>query len=152
VNLQYVAGIIDGEGYVSIDRNSKSDHSLVGRVVVSMGDSTIPILLFKQFRGNYRIQKRNNPNQSDAHIWSVNGVQARKFLRKVLSFLILKKKQAELVIALYDLKDDVQVRNHPTEKDSKKQFKLYIEAKKLVTRKGRKTRKDYASYRLWKSS
>ena len=104
MNLHYVAGIIDGEGYVSIDRNSNIDRSLVGKTVVQMSGAAIPKLFLKQFGGNYRTYKRSNPNQCDAHTWSITGRPARKFLKRILPFLFLKKEQAKLVIALYDLK------------------------------------------------
>jgi hypothetical protein len=151
MNLNYVAGIIDGEGYVSIDRNSAVGRCLVGKVVVQMSQSTIPKLLHKQFGGNYRTYKRNNPNQSDAHTWALNGSQARKFLKKIEALLIIKRKQARLVMALYDSKDKAKIRTYPSEARLAYQFRLYVRAKSLCTRKGPKGGKNHASIRNWKS-
>lgn len=150
MNLNYVAGIIDGEGYVSIDRNFRTGRSLVGKVVVQMSGALIPKKLFKAFGGNYRTYKRNNPNQSDAHTWALNGSQTVPFLRQVIPHLLLKKKQAKLVLKLYASKDKCPVRNHPSEARLAYQFRLYGQAKALCTRKGPKGGRNVAAIRLWK--
>ena len=151
MNLHYVAGIIDGEGYVSIDRNSRTGRSLVGKVVVQMSGALIPKMLHRKFGGNYRTYKRNNPNQANAHTWALNGSQARKFLKRIAPLLIIKKKQAQLVMALYDSKDKAVSRNHPSDSRLAYQFRLYARAKALCTRKGPKGGKNNAAIRSWKS-
>ena len=149
MNLNYVAGIIDGEGYVSIDRNSKVGRSLVGKAVVQMASPIIPKLLKKQFGGNYRHYERKNPNQSTAHTWASNGRQSVKFLKKILPMLILKKRQAELVIRLYELKDQYDSFTHPSEAQLRRQYALYVKAKNLCTCKGPKTGRNDAHRRIW---
>lgn len=137
-DIRYVAGIIDGEGYVSIDRNAKLGRSFVGKIVVQMASSILPRLLQRNFGGNYRTYKRLNPNQSDAHTWCLNGTQTLPFIKKILPYLILKKKQAVLVQKLYESKDKRAVRTHPTEYRLRHELRLYLEAKRLCTRKGRR--------------
>lgn len=136
MNLQYVAGIIDGEGYVSIDRNDAYSACLVGKVVVQMASPTLPKMLKRAFGGNYRTYKRINPRQSDAHSWCLNGAQSVSLLKKLLPFLILKKKQAALVIKLYEARAKRKSKTHPTPLEKRYQERLYVAAKKLVTRKG----------------
>ena len=149
MNLNYVAGIIDGEGYVSIDRNSKTGRSLVGKVVVSMATPIIPTLLHEQFGGNYRVATRKNPRQSKARIWALNGSQAVRFLKKILPRLILKREQAKLVLKLYQSKSRSKSRTHPSESEQRHQFGLYLRAKELCTRKGPRGRMNEAAHRFW---
>ena len=136
MDLAYVAGIIDGEGYVSVDRNSAKDRCFVGKVVVHMASDILPRMLHATFGGNYRTCKRSNPNQSDAHIWALNGRQAVPFLERILPYLILKTDQAKCVLELYRLRDSCPIKHHPSKETLDGYEKIYEKAKSLCTRKG----------------
>lgn len=94
----YAAGIIDGEGCITIRRkrnpeNSRNYYNLVVKVGMTGNSSAIDILKTNWggqicLSGKLRRQKQ----------WSIYCLQAEKFLRDVLPYLIVKKNQAEVAL------------------------------------------------------
>lgn len=119
--LAYMAGIVDGEGSISlvrtlqhhrsvIKRNSRSNGNphpgiserLVLTVAVGMTAGVIPNWLHEEFGGrlNYRVNK--NPKWKNRWDWLASSQIGSEFLKAVLPYLILKKRQAELAIQFQD--------------------------------------------------
>jgi len=100
--LSYIAGIIDGEGSISIIRQVHTAHSAYysyfGRVQVGMTDKIIPAWLQAEFGGELHLRKPSNPNWKERWDWTVNCQKALDFLEQVLPYLKIKKGQAELVV------------------------------------------------------
>jgi hypothetical protein len=107
LDIRYVAGIIDGEGCISIswDRpGSKISPRFVGQISVGMTNLKLIRLLGKQFGGcihNYKVQKSY---YKPILYWTLTAKAAAKFLNKVLPYLRVKKRQALLLIALHKRK------------------------------------------------
>ena len=96
LTASYVAGYIDGEGYFGIIPNfKKSSYREVLKITSVDGD--IINWLQKSFGGS--VHKRIfKTNSKDAYCWTLEGKNLVPFIEKVIPYLKLKRKQAELIL------------------------------------------------------
>lgn len=105
-DLAYAAGIIDGEGCITIQRARKSERYIayVLQVVVGISDKSIIEWLAARFGGNVHCAKPRKSKfgpfvvngAKDSWNWNIVAVQAENFLRAILPYLKGKRKQAIL--------------------------------------------------------
>ena len=109
--ISYLAGLVDGEGYVGIKkdltsvRNKHSKSPLYHeRIQIRMSDENA-IKLFKEtFGGNYYFEKEkaNNPlTKKRMYCYQISDLSAAKTLKLLLPYLRIKKKQAQICLKLY---------------------------------------------------
>nr|WP_292451015.1 hypothetical protein [Methylibium sp.] len=101
----YAAGLIDGEGCVRLQRQTtKRTFTVV--VQVSMSDKAKALLtsMRETFGGHLYAQDFKRPEWATQTTWRINGASAAVFLRRIRPFLILKREQAEIALALDDLR------------------------------------------------
>jgi hypothetical protein len=92
----YVAGILDGEGAVSLRQQNGYFQC---RVSVSNTDKHLLDLLRADFGGlEVRPMSNRNPNARTSYQWIINGRDALPILQDTLPFLIVKKRHAEIAI------------------------------------------------------
>ena len=111
ITRRYLAGIIDGEGYISIRPDfchSRSHYKPM--IKIALTDKTAYLLFeIKELLGGH-IHKRTfsaSQNFNDAYCWEVQTFDAvKKVLDYVRPYLILKKKQADIVNELIKTKSD----------------------------------------------
>jgi hypothetical protein len=99
VNTQYVAGLIDGEGTVTyLPRKSvKGNISYALIVDVSNTNRTVLEALKAKYGGSISVTKRAPPCKT-CYTWRVQSRLALRVLEEVFPYLIVKKKQAEILI------------------------------------------------------
>lgn len=102
VALAYLAGIIDGEGCISVDAvpspsTGAPSHNL--RVVVTNTSERL-ILWLKSIGGTVRLsQRRTVPRHwLPIYRWVVHGKNASTLLAAILPFLVIKRDQAMLAL------------------------------------------------------
>lgn len=97
-DLAYTAGIIDGEGSISI-RNTKNGkyRCYVLRVDVGSTDEWLPMWLKFAYGGSVFNEIREKP-ASPLWRWTITTRQAKSFLGLILPYLQLKRPQAEIAI------------------------------------------------------
>ena len=95
-DLAYTAGIIDGEGCISIYRMKVFSH-LALRVSVSSTDEWLCQFLKFSFGGHIYGPRRRGHNKP-CWEWRITSAGAGEFLRLILPYLRLKRPQAELAI------------------------------------------------------
>ena len=111
----YVAGIIDGEGWIEYKRKpmkrntrpGKPIHNvLIIRMEVPQVDGRlIDYLMATTAEGNRDMKHfPKNPNHQDQHRWRVSHHGVYRVLKQVYKYLIVKKEKAKLVIDHYDKK------------------------------------------------
>lgn len=114
--LAYAAGIIDGEGYVQIQRHKRSDYSAgyhyYMAIAVAMVDPIVPIWLEQTFGGSLHHYERKEPNAQPYYRWSTGTKKAQWFLELILPYLKTKKAQAEVAIEFQKLKSENRGKNH----------------------------------------
>ena len=115
INLSYLAGIIDGEGSIGLNRSHWKDTydnryktpSYVLRVKVCMKDEIVVKWIHSTFGGKFyhhNIKGRHyniktglkSERPSVVNEWTMAGREAIKLLKKVYPYLKLKKPQAEI--------------------------------------------------------
>ena len=111
----YVAGIIDGEGWVEFRYVNRRRNTLPGKPVyktliirmeVPQVDGRLIDYLMATTDEGSRDMKYfpNNPNAQDQHRWRVSHRGVYRILKQVYKYLIVKREKAKLVIDYYDKK------------------------------------------------
>lgn len=111
MNLQYVAGLFDGEGYVRISRWEKPNSSHIRyALVVGINMTYRPIIemLHADFGGGLHSHRYDlrNPKQRCGFCWNVGSQLAASFLRKIQPFTIVKKDQVDFALEFQAHMDD----------------------------------------------
>lgn len=107
VDIAYIAGIIDGEGCISIWRRHrvKSSDVYYTAICVSMGMTSEWMIRWMQmlFGGSVYKNKRH-PLHKDSWQWNVRNERAMEMIKLILPYLKLKRGQAELAIKFHEAK------------------------------------------------
>lgn len=100
INLsdEYIAGIFDGEGCITVNKSQKEVGTYNLTVVLGMRCPTIPRILKEIYGGG--LARRPN----GVSVWMLRCNKAVLFLKKIVPYLIVKKKQALLGIAYQEQK------------------------------------------------
>lgn len=103
VDLAYAAGIIDGEGCISIIKNKdprcRRGFSYRMNVQVGMGYKEIPEWLYKSFGGRLNIVKREYATyRREISMWGLSAQEALRFLYLISPYLKEKSEQAKIAI------------------------------------------------------
>jgi len=99
-DLKYAAGFFDGEGCIQIATPKKQKNTYY--VYVRVNNTNLNALEFMRrlFGGSVFAQPRTNLAWSPTWGWVVCSRKAEAFLRAVLPYLVIKKRQAEKAIEL----------------------------------------------------
>lgn len=112
-DLAYCAGIVDGEGSVSIHLRSKRRTYQI-MVHVAMCEPNAVELLYRLFGGSLGVTKHaERENHRDQLIWQVAAIKASSCLQLLLPYLRVKRQQAINGIRLQQL--NAEIRNNTTE-------------------------------------
>jgi hypothetical protein len=109
--ISYLAGLVDGEGYVGIKkdltsvRNKHSKSPLYHeRIQIRMSDEDA-IKLFKEtFGGNYYFEKKKANNlltKKRMYCYQISDLSAANALKLLLPYLKIKKRQAQICLKLH---------------------------------------------------
>ncbi|OGR83977.1 MAG: hypothetical protein A2901_02465 [Elusimicrobia bacterium RIFCSPLOWO2_01_FULL_54_10] len=98
----YLAGLIDGEGTITLTRNSKSQHP---QPQVSIANNNLRILKWvrsKMGMGSLLTKMPKKATHNVAYTWQVNRAGGSfKVLRAVYPYLRVKKRQAAIILNEY---------------------------------------------------
>lgn len=105
MDIQYVAGLFDGEGTVRIFKKVRENH--IGYYVsASLAMCHRPVIeeLQKKFGGTVHNNRADltGPNRRCQFGWHTANKKAEAFLRQVTPFLIVKREEAEIALVLRD--------------------------------------------------
>jgi len=129
----WLAGIIDGEGYIGIvqqprkDTDKKFNYTLVVKVA-STDAEMIPTCFEWTGIGNVGYKESKNPKWADARTWQIANRQAKYFLEAIEPYLIVKKNQARVALEFHGCKKHW---HHATESDLFRQYEYFIMLKDL---------------------
>lgn len=97
--LSYIAGIVDGEGYIGlIGVNSKYNREFRLRLTVDISNKNSELMRWLSQKLNYR-HRQHTTNK--AFIFRLTGKKAISLLEKIYPYLIIKKKQANLAMRYF---------------------------------------------------
>lgn len=126
ISLDYVAGIVDGEGSIYFGLTHGKGH-LQAILTVKMCDFIVPLSLYGKFGGTFKRVKRSG-FRKDIWEWKVGSRrEVVKILKLLAPKLLVKRKQAELVISYFD---DINFRKNNRLEFSTKMKELNARGKK----------------------
>lgn len=105
MDAAYVAGILDGEGCLTIGRNKKA-LTYDARVYVGMTSKALCVLteLHQRFGGSLKKTRGRTEDWEEAWMWTINGKLAAAMLREVAPHMILKQRQGTLLLSVESMK------------------------------------------------
>jgi len=111
-DLAYTAGIIDGEGWISLGRNggAKGDKSISLIVGVENTNEWLIRWLYFAFGGNFHPVRNRTPQRQPIWKWSLSAKKASAFLKLVYPYLNIKKPQADIAFMFQERKTKRQCR------------------------------------------
>lgn len=109
MDLAYMAGMLDGEGCISITKirpkNTNRHNLSYGlQIRISMVDKSIPLLFLFVFGGSLREVNYSHKGYRNQWRWAVSGELAVRSLEMLMPYLRSKKNEAELAIKFWGVK------------------------------------------------
>lgn len=107
MNIAYVAGFLDGEGYIGINKTTL-------QVKTTQCRKEVLEQLRDEFGGSISDHAWNmtrGPNNRMAWEWSVANQKACNLLEQCLPYLIVKRKEAEFAISFWKAEDRLAKRD-----------------------------------------
>lgn len=105
ITTDYIAGLIDGEGYIGLWKKPTRStvHAIQGYQpgikIAMVGADELLYALQDEFGGYIEYRKSTKPNQRDSVCWTIrNKARTAEFIEYIMPHLVLKKKQAELLL------------------------------------------------------
>jgi hypothetical protein len=95
----YLAGIIDGEGTITITSHTNRDRVYLPKITINMCDPQAMELLADRYGGKVYAKPSRFENSRDQFIWAVTGSHSLNIIEDLKEFLLIKKPQAEVVLS-----------------------------------------------------
>ena len=128
----YLAGLIDGEGTISIYLNHRGYY--ITQTSITQVNEPLIRWLQETFGGNVHNVKNNNPNKhQERWKWQITSTLMREHLPRTLPYLRLKRRHAEIAIEF--LSGRRRGGNPITDADLLTQEELYEEIR-ILNRRG----------------
>lgn len=105
----YIAGIVDGEGCIAIDKRTDRDykHGYSFMATLRVGNTykrLIDYLNKVTGLGSINFSKKEDIKYKDYWSWRLHTQQASQLIKVILPYLIVKKKQAKIILKFNQLK------------------------------------------------
>lgn len=98
-DLAYLAGIIDGEGTITLTKNNRSDAFRRIDVSVANTDRALIDWLKAEFGGKVRTRASRKSHWKTGYEWRVGADQALRLLKRIRRYLRIKRPRADLICA-----------------------------------------------------
>lgn len=145
INIDYIAGFVDGEGYIGLIKNS-SKKGILGHyykpcVKIAQKESNRIILdMLKSQYGGHISKSRQHDNTNPSVMWEIsNRPMVKLFLKDLKDKLILKKENLELILDFIELPtvtNSVSDENKKLRIDIDYQKQLIYERIKKINKRG----------------
>ena len=99
MRLEYLAGIIDGEGHIcrSKSKNGQGRSYMRSRIIVTNTSKPLMDAITAAFGGFYYMRKPR-PNHLDCYVWALEGKKAEALGRRLKRYLIVKSDQLTRIL------------------------------------------------------
>lgn len=106
-DIAYIAGLIDGEGYIGIKRTTVrkdcQNRSYHARIQIRMVDEEAIKFIAKTLGGNYYYEQKHSINGRPLFCYQVSDLNAENILKTIYPYLKVKQKVAKSVIEFREL-------------------------------------------------
>ena len=128
VEKAYLAGIVDGEGTVTLTRHHKNE-THTPRVCVANNNLELLNWIKLKWGGVIVSKKKYKIHHRDSYVWYVAQDRAIRFLNEIKQYLIIKKPHADLITSEY--KSVTHRAGKYTPRMLKKKMRLVAKIRKL---------------------
>ena len=95
----YIAGIIDGEGSLMVYPFKSKEGYTIYQARLAVGNTKKELIDYlEKTTGIGRVRVSHTSQGKPFYYWALHGNNIRKFLPSILPYLLLKRKQAELLL------------------------------------------------------
>lgn len=138
LNSAYFAGLIDGEGYISLLKSKKGnkkywsstrDYIYIPVIKVAMVDRPIIEFLKDSFGGSFEIRKARG-NARESYCWTARKLNVMNILQAIYPYLRVKRKHAEVLFKYKNLNNGAGIAI--SDENWLKRDNLYEEIRKLT--------------------
>lgn len=128
ITKQYIAGFFDGEGSIGVYSRKQRGYHLRTQLTQKKSKDIEGVMsyLLVQYGGNLSEQK--TLSNGVKYNWQLNSDKAVSFLESIVSFLILKKKQAQVAI-WWQKQRPIRIRNKKGQIVLKKKADIRLDEK-----------------------
>lgn len=125
----YLAGLIDGEGYIGILKTKKGnkkvwksnfEFTFTPVIKVAMIEKDLITWLYKTFGGTFETRKARK-GARESYCWMARKAKVGEFLRMIYPYLMVKKDQADIILSFPRNKTGIPL----TEEIYHKRIELY---------------------------
>lgn len=135
----YIAGILDGEGSLSINRRAKRGNSGFDHCPdVRIEMSSRKVIDFLASTGFGSTCSRPPRTHKPMHLWWLRRPEIAELLEQVVPYMIEKKTQAELLIRLSRMREQNTDRRPVADEERRQREEIYDSVKKLNRKAGSK--------------
>ena len=138
-SLEYLAGIIDGEGTIGVYKLAQGRRFDYFQQI-SVGNTEVLLIywLVDNFGGRIPKIRKGKGNRKDSYVWALYGSNSYKLIKKVMSHLLLKQEQADNAMELWEkVSKFVYNRNKPRPLYKTKLAEELYQRNKLLNMRGR---------------
>ena len=105
LDIRYVAGLFDGDGYIRINRWEKPEsihirYNLHGGI--NMTYRPVIEQLHRQFGGNFHRHARTKLTHRTLYLWTVTSATCADFLRQIRPYVVVKAEEVDVALELQD--------------------------------------------------
>ena len=102
-NVAYAAGLLDGDGHLHVKRRHRLNNRRAYWICVSISNTHRPVLewLRERFGGFIQAQQKKL-GCKQCYEWRAQSTTGIRFLEATLPFLIIKRRQAEVLIDFHE--------------------------------------------------
>jgi len=134
ISKQYIAGYVDGEGCLSASKRKDKSYrrGYTVFVITSISSTTPSVLLeIQSVYGGSICLKTRGENHKELSVLTLAPNACAKLLKDILPYLVLKKKQAHLIL---ELKKTCKYQSYINDKILDRRDEIYEELKVLNKR------------------
>lgn len=136
----YIAGIIDGEGNIALSKKSNgvgNKRGVAFRPYVNVANTNLELIEWLSKTtglGSTVVIKRTHENRKTAYRWCLWSQQARQVIMAVFPYLIVKRRQAKLLLEFFEIDKHQYGRSGIPDDEWNKQVTAYEQIKTLNKR------------------
>ena len=129
----YIAGIIDGEGCITMDR--RENKSPMTLIAVGNTNERLIHWLHDRLGGSIRRMHPSTDRCKAVWHWQLYAIEARRLLRAILPHLMIKRRHAEIVLAFHAARI-MRHRHNPVVPPEPEPFASLLSELKALNRRG----------------
>lgn len=133
----YLAGLVDGEGYVGIKKSKYARHcpspTYHERIQVRMIEEKAINLMKQTFGGSYYKETEHSKySKKPLYCYAISDLLAAKTCKQLLPYLTIKRKNAELILKLRESKQNIQTSERGGNKGGRRKGKSRLMSSKIL--------------------